>query len=42
MLAVVDMLEGRVAIDLPPGSRRQLTVDFSDLRSSSLQHDQYS
>ncbi|RLM93701.1 hypothetical protein C2845_PM08G18220 [Panicum miliaceum] len=39
MLTVVDMLEGRVATDLPPESRRRLsTVNFSDLLSSSLTH----
>ncbi|CAN6200951.1 unnamed protein product [Urochloa humidicola] len=40
MLTVVDMLEGRVAADLPPESRVSSTVDFSDLGvlSSSLTH----
>jgi serine/threonine protein kinase len=39
MVVVVDMLEGRVAIDLPPESRRLSTVNFSDLLSSSLAHE---
>jgi hypothetical protein len=39
MLTVVDMLEGRVATDLPPDEIRRLsTVNFSDQLSSSLTH----
>ncbi|XP_066373080.1 probable receptor-like protein kinase At5g20050 [Miscanthus floridulus] len=41
MLTVVDMLEGRVAADLPLQSRHLSTVNFSDLlSSSSLTHGQ--
>ena len=35
MLTVADMLEGRVAADLPLQSRRLSTANFSDLLSSS-------